>query len=215
MSDRDTSTPTRQVFGDVEKGTECRVCGRAVEDNRAKYCHDYCRNLAKAVMSLLNWGGVRRRVLERDDYTCQACGFDTSWLDKGDEHIRAIVESKLPERPEYPRLVDVGEGEVSDGEMQQYFDEQAAWQDRRAELIERYGDYRKRHVSLEVDHITPISEGGHPFDPVNLRTLCVDCHAEKTAAEAADRAERRTPSRGDLSASLFEYVADGGGEPDA
>jgi len=34
-----------------------------------------------------------------------------------------------------------------------------------------------------VDHITPISEGGHPFDESNLQTLCQDCHREKTARE--------------------------------
>lgn len=32
----------------------------------------------------------------------------------------------------------------------------------------------------EVDHITPISDDGHPFDERNLLTLCSDCHTEKT-----------------------------------
>lgn len=34
-------------------------------------------------------------------------------------------------------------------------------------------------VFIEVDHITPISHGGHPFDPRNLQTLCQPCHAQK------------------------------------
>jgi 5-methylcytosine-specific restriction protein A len=34
----------------------------------------------------------------------------------------------------------------------------------------------------EMDHRTPLAEGGHPFDLSNLRTLCVKCHAVETAA---------------------------------
>lgn len=36
---------------------------------------------------------------------------------------------------------------------------------------------------FEVDHITRISDGGHPFDESNLWTLCTHCHSAKTAAE--------------------------------
>lgn len=31
---------------------------------------------------------------------------------------------------------------------------------------------------LEKHHVLPISEGGHPFDPANLFTLCFFCHQE-------------------------------------
>ena len=37
---------------------------------------------------------------------------------------------------------------------------------------------------LEVDHVTPISEGGAPFDLANLQSLCGwPCHADKTRRE--------------------------------
>lgn len=36
---------------------------------------------------------------------------------------------------------------------------------------------------LDIDHIIPISEGGHPFDPKNLQTLCKSCHITKTRME--------------------------------
>lgn len=42
----------------------------------------------------------------------------------------------------------------------------------------RFGD--------ELDHIAPLWKGGSN-DPVNLQWLCVACHAEKTAREAAER----------------------------
>lgn len=36
---------------------------------------------------------------------------------------------------------------------------------------------------LEIDHVIPVSKGGHPFDPGNLQTLCSDCHARKGTKE--------------------------------
>lgn len=42
--------------------------------------------------------------------------------------------------------------------------------------------------SPEVDHTVPIIEGGDPFDPANLRTLCGTCHKRETKALAARRA---------------------------
>lgn len=210
MGDRDLSTATRQVFGTVERGTECRICGRNVDDGRSVYCSDYCRNLAKAVMGMLNWSSVRRRIIERDGETCQMCGFNASWLDAGDRHIRAIVDSKLPERPVYPTLEEIGAGEVRDEKVKEYFDKTDEWTAKRDELTERYGDWRTRHHHLEVDHIQPISKGGHPFDPANLRTLCSDCHKEKTAEDMATRRNASATSRPEIEATLAEYVADGG-----
>lgn len=34
-----------------------------------------------------------------------------------------------------------------------------------------------------VDHITPISAGGSPFDPSNLQSLCPPHHSSKTAQD--------------------------------
>lgn len=36
----------------------------------------------------------------------------------------------------------------------------------------------------EIDHIVPVSNGGHPFDPENMQRLCVPCHEEKGLDEA-------------------------------
>lgn len=35
-------------------------------------------------------------------------------------------------------------------------------------------------VDLQVDHIRPVSEDGHPLDERNLITLCDECHDAKT-----------------------------------
>lgn len=52
-----------------------------------------------------------------------------------------------------------------------------------SQVWERFG--APSHRPLEVDHITPLSEGGHPFDESNLQTLCEDCHTDKHAADEA------------------------------
>ncbi|MGQ4514232.1 HNH endonuclease [Streptomyces sp. DW26H14] len=48
---------------------------------------------------------------------------------------------------------------------------------------------------LQLDHITPVAEGGSVEDPDNLGLICVPCHTEKSAAEAARGSERRRARR--------------------
>lgn len=45
-------------------------------------------------------------------------------------------------------------------------------------------------VTLQVDHIVPIIDGG-TRDTANGQTLCVDCHTDKTTTEARNRALRK------------------------
>lgn len=207
MSERDLTTTRTQVFGDVPKGTECRVCGRNVEDGRAKTCSDYCGNLLTAVMNMLNWSSVRRQIIDRDDETCQHCGFDMARERKARDHIRALIEERAGERPKTPSALELGSGEADDFDWDEYYARANAYDELREELKERYGSPYEYDRGLEVDHITRLADGGHPFDPANLVTLCSECHAEKTAEENSGR---RTPTRQDLNESLFEYVAAGG-----
>lgn len=209
VSNRNLSTSRTQVFGDIEPGTKCRVCGRIVTDGRSKTCSDYCDNVLTAVMGMLNWSTVRYRVIERDDETCQECGYDHAQDQLAREHIRAIIKEKAGERPDGPSMLAVGEGEEFDWD--EHRDRMDAWTERRDNLRERYGDpYADFTRTLEVDHITPVADGGHPFDPGNLQTLCDECHQEKTSRENSERSQRRTPSAAELNESLFNYVADGG-----
>ena len=36
---------------------------------------------------------------------------------------------------------------------------------------------------MEVDHVTPIQQGGDPWTESNLQTLCRACHITKTRRE--------------------------------
>ena len=37
---------------------------------------------------------------------------------------------------------------------------------------------------LECDHVIPLSQGGDPYNPGNLQSLCRSCHIEKSSAES-------------------------------
>ncbi len=51
-------------------------------------------------------------------------------------------------------------------------------------------------TATEVDHITPISEGGAAYDMRNLQSLCKSCHARKTGREVKQRQLARAQQRG-------------------
>jgi len=204
MTDRNLTTTRQQVFGDVQRGTDCRICGRAVDDHRAKVCSEYCDGIQRAVMGLLNWSKVRRRIIDRDDETCQRCGYDQTRNRRAHYHIQDRIDEQLPPKPKTPSVLDIGRGEAEDFDWSQYHDEREDWEAKRDALRNQYGDPYDHDRSLEVDHIHPIAEGGHPFDPANLQTLCEDCHREKTGRENSERG--RTSSRGNLSESILEYI---------
>ena len=71
----------------------------------------------------------------------------------------------------------------------------ARWKRLRLETIERDG-YQCRECGrgvwpfgggAEVDHIKRIEDGGDPWAPSNLQTLCSGCHSAKTAIENRGR----------------------------
>jgi len=114
MTDRNLSTTRQQVFGDVEPGTECRICGRRVDDGRRKVCSDYCDNIQTAVMGLLNWSSIRRRIIDRDDESCLACGWDRGIRRRAREHIRGLIDEAAGQKPESPGAREIGAGEDVD-----------------------------------------------------------------------------------------------------
>lgn len=147
----------------------CRVCADPVVDGRWNYCSRRCRDIAKAVQRMFTWSAVREQVLERDDHTCQHCGLtkERSFIAHWNVHddIRERAEAVREEHgwDAWRRFID---------------DEES-----------RYG--LPLYERFEVDHIQPISDGGHRFDEANLQTLCKPCHAAKTAAENSTQDEPR------------------------
>lgn len=43
------------------------------------------------------------------------------------------------------------------------------------------------NLATEVDHITPMEQGGDPYDPANLQALCKRHHSRKTMREVMGR----------------------------
>ena len=58
-----------------------------------------------------------------------------------------------------------------------------AWQRARRRQLRRHpiceSCFDRR--ATQVDHATPLSQGGHPLDSSNLQSLCASCHSRKTA----------------------------------
>ena len=44
---------------------------------------------------------------------------------------------------------------------------------------------------LRLDHVKPLALGGAAYDEDNVQTLCIPCHAAKTASDMAQIAEHR------------------------
>jgi 5-methylcytosine-specific restriction endonuclease McrA len=206
MTNRDLTTKRAEVFGDVEPGTQCRICGRNVEDGRRKVCSDYCNRLQGAVMGLLNWSSLRKKIIARDDETCQICGYDLTRERRARRHIHDRIKEVAGERPEGPSALALAEGNA-DVDPKTHHERLQEWRQRRKEAKRRYGNPYENARDLEVDHIVRIADGGHPFDPGNLQTLCSECHSEKTASENSEQSQ--TPTRGNLSKSLLEYIQGG------
>lgn len=163
----DMSTSKRTVFGTVDRGTVCRVCGNDVDDGRSSYCSDRCRDLADAVMRLLNWGSYKELIKGRDGYTCQECGADRTRrrraIQQTQERVEELVSPLRTPLGEYdPRFTRV-----------------------RLEFQDRYNvsEIRGDVPQLQVDHVDRVADGGPLFDESNLQTLCRECHAAKTARE--------------------------------
>lgn len=49
--------------------------------------------------------------------------------------------------------------------------------------------------AVEVDHVTPLQDGGDPWDETNLQPLCVGHHHRKTADDVAARRRTRKGNR--------------------
>lgn len=55
----------------------------------------------------------------------------------------------------------------------------------------------RQRPATQVDHVTPIADGGDPWDMANLASCCGPCHSAKTARGLEAGAVRsRKPRRG-------------------
>ncbi|MFZ0632987.1 MAG: HNH endonuclease signature motif containing protein [Acidobacteriaceae bacterium] len=68
----------------------------------------------------------------------------------------------------------------------------------RAALLAHWKPGHRRRASLwDADHIVPVIEGGGECDLENIRTLCLRCHREATAALRSRRRQARKSAETD------------------
>ena len=53
-----------------------------------------------------------------------------------------------------------------------------------------------KNTSVEVDHIIPLVDGGHPTEMSNLQGICCACHRAKTGAEQQQQNDYRRKLNG-------------------
>lgn len=144
-------------------------------------------------------------VPERCTFTCWDCGWNTAirW-----DPLAVLLHESCPEcgadlGRENVHRVDEGlcrlYGEETPGQRTRWCSERClsianavqrmfTWTSVRERILDRDGRACQNPecgasgegVELHVDHIHPVSEGGHPFDERNLITLCSHCHHMKT-----------------------------------
>lgn len=101
-------------------------------------------------------------------------------------------------------------GKIAERIMGRFYNTQQ-WQDiRRIQLnkeplCRECRQYGRTRAANEVDHITPIAEGGSATDPENLQSLCKTHHSQKTRRE-------NTQERGIVTVLAFsdEVIVKGG-----
>jgi 5-methylcytosine-specific restriction endonuclease McrA len=152
-----------------ERSDRCRVCNEDVVDGRWNYCSERCREIANAVQKMFIWDEVREQALDRDDRTCLECGLSYELAKRAYWQIRERVDELRA--PLHPRQSDHAAADMD------------RWRRAGRELTARYDPPAFTDGMFQVDHITPLDKGGHPFDESNLQTLCKRCHQEKTAEQ--------------------------------
>lgn len=178
----DDDTRSARIGYVVPKGT-CTWCGEGVKEKRRRtWCSESCVDEFK----LRTQAHLRDVVIpERDHGRCRGCKLDTVRLRRlvlrlaGTRHP---ISSKARDDPRYdPWLLYGGSGKQID--VGRVF--------RLLKLEPPPLSVLARRVWWDMDHETPIVEGGDPFALDNLRTLCLWCHRSATAELSTRRASRR------------------------
>lgn len=161
----------------------CVECGSALSGRRTRWCSDPCVEEFK----IRAWPGyARRAVKQRDRGVCVDCGIDTDAIKKEiKKAIKPIKESWAKERRiSFSRRWAMSRRAPSDlrAEIERIS----------LEILTRHGmeRYQKRSSWWDMDHIVPVHRGGGDCGLDNLQTLCVLCHAKKTAEGARKRAKK-------------------------
>lgn len=159
----------------------CLNCGKEMElypsEDDRKYCSQDCANEYKRENSPT---GEDHWLYERTTSECEYCGEEFEHIPSKERRFCSYEcngewNSEFRDYPSGSENPNWGGGVAR-------VTQSAKWNDVREDILER-DRYRCQECghdeNLHVHHITPLSEGGRPFDPDNLKTLCKTCHRGK------------------------------------
>ncbi len=145
---------------------ECTWCGQQVGKGRRTWCSNDC---AQSFLNRCSPGHAAAFVVDRDKGICAICKQD--------------VERQRKEFEEAWKLKQI--------ELQKAGITSEIWKHR--DLLKRQFGFA-RGQWYEIDHETPVCEGGGLCDPSGLRLLCGKCHKKETddlAARTAAKAKTK------------------------
>ena len=140
----------------------CRRCGAEVAGRRRTFCSEGCVHEWRIRTDPQY---MRAHIYLRDRGVCAVCGLDTAALRQHAHRLDAHRPRDAQTRTFAPSAQDL--------------------------FVLHHRMPALNRAWWEADHIVPVVEGGGECGLDNIRTLCVPCHKDETAALAARRAQAR------------------------
>ena len=124
--------------------------------------------------------GEEHHLYNRTTSECEMCGDEFEHIPSKDRSFCSYecVGEWCSKYRDYPTGPDNPNWEGGTGRITQ----SQRWKNLRDEMVERDNGRCQEcgfDENLHVHHIQPLSEGGDPYNPDNLKTLCKTCHRAK------------------------------------
>ncbi|KAL4633575.1 hypothetical protein ACB092_04G132100 [Castanea dentata] len=162
----------------------CKLCQEPCMGNNAKtpeFFEDLFCNLGCYEEYRLRTSNqsIRQGLFEIEHGVCTHCQLDCHKLVK---HIRPLSLAR----------------------RQEYIEKVAPNVARRKNLLDKLVNDPTEGNAWHADHIVPVYQGGGECRLENMRTLCIACHSEVTAAQCAERRSTRAKAKKQLKVILSE-----------
>lgn len=174
-------------------------CGQPLKGRRQRWCGDACVHVYKV---RADPAYARDQVEHRDKGVCRECGLDTLDLQRQLADLdRNVINTWWEQEGNAIHAQHMGRYAIyarPSVEVTRHHQRSWSWATKavgpRIEKVRRaflrslgLEQYWWRKTLWDADHVLPVAHGGGGCDLDNLQTLCVKCHAKKTAAQAQRR----------------------------
>ena len=180
----------------------CRWCGGPLPKRRRRWCSEECSH-EFAIRS--DPGYARLQVAARDHGVCASCGLDMQAVAasinrqvrrhgrKGEWVGRIAVALRIAHRSYWASQPRGGDPmRISDARRRMGQEKYRAWVVREIRYLPGFSS----NALWDMDHITPVCEGGGGCGLDGLQTLCIWCHRRETKKLQGRLARRRADAWG-------------------